>query len=266
MNAVTLRRVKEQVLDDLPDKVEDIRTCRMTAGQEELYREIERERIAALAASVLDAGQEIPYVHVFAALTRLKQVCDHPELIDPDRGDAGSGKLEVVDELLDEALGSEQQVVVFSHYVKMIRLLERHLSERGIRSLVLTGQTRDRGRVVGRFNSGQHERVLLASLLAGGEGIDLTGASVVIHLDRWWNPAREDQATDRVHRMGQKRFVQVFKLVTRDSVEERIDRIIRDKARLLEEVVPPTEDVVRSLGRGELAELLGVPTDPGSTV
>jgi SNF2 family DNA or RNA helicase len=100
--------------------------------------------------------------------------------------------------------------------------------------------------------------VLLASLLAGGVGIDLTGASVVIHYDRWWNPAREDQATDRVHRLGQRRFVQVFKLITRNTIEERIDALIRSKIQLIEEIVTPTEELVRKLSRDELAELLDV--------
>jgi SNF2 family DNA or RNA helicase len=98
--------------------------------------------------------------------------------------------------------------------------------------------------------------VLLASLLAGGVGIDLTAASVVIHYDRWWNPAKEDQATDRVHRMGQRRFVQVVKLVTRSTIEERIDELIRAKVALFEQVVAPTEDLLRGLSREELARLL----------
>jgi len=130
------------------------------------------------------------------------------------------------------------------------------LGKRDIGHLILTGSTRDRSRIVRRFNSEQHERVLLASLLAGGVGIDLTGASVVIHYDRWWNPARENQATDRVHRIGQRRFVQVFKLITRRTIEERIDALIRSKIELIEEVVTPTEELVGKLSRMELAKLL----------
>jgi SNF2 family DNA or RNA helicase len=172
----------------------------------------------------------------------------------PDR----SGKLEVFEQILEEALDGDHQVVVFSQYVKMIELLSKYLERRDIRHLVLTGQTRDRSRIVRRFNSEQHERVLLASLLAGGVGIDLTGASVVIHYDRWWNPAKENQATDRVHRLGQRRFVQVFKLITRDTIEERIDEMIRSKTRLIDEVVAPTEELVHGLSRKELAALLDI--------
>jgi SNF2 family DNA or RNA helicase len=155
----------------------------------------------------------------------------------------------------------------------MIKVLEDHLDRRKISHLVLTGETRDRGRIVRRFNSEQHERVLLASLLAGGVGIDLTGASVVLHYDRWWNPAKENQATDRVHRMGQRRFVQVFKLITRDTIEERIDELIRSKVELMDRVVAPTEEVINRLDRREIVDLLDLEieeksdrVDPASVV
>lgn len=262
LSALTLRRVKEQVLADLPDKVEDLRYCRLADEQQALYRAVHSQQAPEIAAMLRDPSRDVPYMHIFALLTRLKQVCDHPALVasgpsSPDR----SGKLEVFEQILEEALDGDHQVVVFSQYVKMIELLSRYLERRDIRHLVLTGQTRDRSRIVRRFNSEQHERVLLASLLAGGVGIDLTGASVVIHYDRWWNPAKEDQATDRVHRLGQRRFVQVFKLVTRDTIEERIDAMIRSKTRLIDEVVAPTEELVRGLNRTELAALLDLSID-----
>ncbi len=257
---LTLRRVKEKVLDDLPPKQEDLRICRLTERQAELYRALAGRELPAIAERLADPEAEVPYLPILALITRLKQVCDHPALVTggPPSPEA-SGKLQMLDELLDEALAAERQVVVFSQYVKMIELLARHLGRRRIPHLVLTGQTRDRDRVVRRFNSGRHEPVLLASLLAGGVGIDLTAASVVIHYDRWWNPAKEDQATDRVHRIGQRRFVMVYKLLTADTIEERIDRLIRSKAELMETVVAPTEGMLRQLSRKELAELLGIP-------
>ena len=264
LSVITLRRLKEQVLSELPAKIEDLRYCRLTSEQRAVYRTVLRQKAPAIARQLKDKASEIPYIHIFALLTRLKQVCDHPGLVDSAAGRGESGKLVVFDEILEEALATEQQVVVFTQYVTMVRLLERHLDRLGVEHLVLTGETRKRGQVIRRFNSGQHERVLLASLLAGGVGIDLTGASVVIHYDRWWNPAKEDQATDRVHRIGQRRFVQVFKLVTRDTIEERIDRIIRDKLKLIDEVVAPTDEVVRSLGRKELADVLGIDLAQGA--
>jgi len=259
MSVLTLRRLKDHVLDDLPDKVEDLRSCRLTTAQRVLYEDIHGQKAPQIAEQLRDPSAEIPYMHIFALLTRLKQACNHPALVGDGRVPAGgSGKLEVFDQILDEALAADHNVVVYSQYVKMIELLAQHLQTRDISALTLTGATRDRSRVIRRFNSGQHERVLLASLLAGGVGIDLTGASVVVHYDRWWNPAKENQATDRVHRIGQKRFVQVFKLVTRDTIEERIDAMIRRKSQLLDEVVAPTDQIVRRLDRNDLAELLGV--------
>jgi hypothetical protein len=262
LSVLTLRRIKDQVLADLPDKVEDVRYCRLLAKQRALYESIEELRAREIAAQLRDPGAEIPYIHIFALLTRLKQICDHPVLVDDSMtSSADSGKIEVLDQILDEALEGDHHVVVFSQYVTMIDFLSTHLDRRHVPHLVLTGSTRDRGRIIRRFNSEQHERVLLASLLAGGVGIDLTGASVVIHYDRWWNPAKENQATDRVHRIGQKRFVQVFKLVTRDTVEERIDELIRSKLKLMEQVVAPTEDVLRVFDRRELAAMLGIKID-----
>lgn len=261
LGVLTLRRLKEQVLSDLPEKVEDIRYCSMTPAQRTMYQSIHSGAMPEIVAMLKDNEQEIPYVHIFALMTRLKQVCDHAALGTPDKTATGmsSGKLEVFDEILDESTDSGQQVVVFSQYVKMLELLSQHLDTRKISHLSLTGSTRDRGRVIRRFNSGQHEGVLLASLLAGGVGIDLTGASVVVHYDRWWNPAKENQATDRVHRMGQKKFVHVFKLVTRNTIEERIDEMIREKSALFEEVVVPTEAIMRTLDRHEIARVLDIP-------
>jgi SNF2 family DNA or RNA helicase len=245
------------VLADLPEKFEDIRYCHLLPSQEAIYRSIHRSRSREIIDLLREEEAEIPYMHIFALLTRLKQVCDHPALVEGEGAAAGeSAKTEILDEILDEALDGGLQVVVFSQYVKMIELMSSHLDRRKIDHLVLTGESRDRGRIVRRFNSEQHERVLLASLLAGGVGIDLTGASVVLHYDRWWNPAKENQATDRVHRIGQRRFVQVFKLITRNTIEERIDELIRTKVDLMERVVAPTEDFISSLGRDELIGLL----------
>jgi superfamily II DNA or RNA helicase len=263
LSVLTLRRIKDQVLDDLPDKVEDIRYCRMTGRQLELYDTVRELGSAEIASHLQDPATDVPYIHIFALLTRLKQICDHPVLVEESlSASSHSGKIEVLEQILDEALDGNYSAVVFSQYVTMIDYLSNHLQKQKIPHLVLTGSTRDRGRIVRRFNSEQHERVLLASLLAGGVGIDLTGASVVIHYDRWWNPAKENQATDRVHRIGQKRFVQVFKLVTRDTVEERIDDLIRSKIELMEQVVTPTEDVLKTFDRKELAALLGIEIEP----
>ncbi|HUF78419.1 MAG TPA: DEAD/DEAH box helicase, partial [Thermoanaerobaculia bacterium] len=224
-----LRRTKAAVLDELPEKIEDLRLCALSEDQIGLYREAIEARGAELVGQLREGSGPVPYIHIFALLNLLKQICDHPALAlgDLERaGDYASGKWDLFRELLDESLDSGQKVVVFSQYLGMIGLIERHLRELGAPYVTLTGSSRDRGELVDRFNRDPDCRVFVGSLKAGGQGIDLVGGSVVIHYDRWWNAAREDQATDRVHRMGQRRAVQVFKLVTEGTLEEKIHAII----------------------------------------
>jgi SNF2 family DNA or RNA helicase len=168
-----------------------------------------------------------------------------------------SGKWDLFVELLDESLGSGQKVVVFSQYVKMLQLIESYLHDRKIEFATIKGHTRNRAEPVRRFNHDPDCMVFSASLRASGLGIDLTGGSVVIHYDRWWNSAREDQATDRVHRIGQRRGVQVFKLVTENTLEEKIDLIITRKRQLMESVVRQDDQLLlKHFSREELIELM----------
>ncbi len=226
-----LRRTKAQVLPELPEKILDRRYCELTPDQKDLYRQVvgsQGKEIRGLIAR----GETLRYTHVFAALNYLKQICDHPAIFGESAAGVSSGKWELYRELLDEALDSGLKVVVFSQYVRMLKLIERDLEARDIGFATIKGETRNRGAMVERFRSDPDCRVFTASLRAGGVGIDLTAGSVVIHYDRWWNQAREDQATDRVHRIGQTRGVQVIKLITRGTIEEKIDRIIEAKGRL----------------------------------
>ena len=254
-----LRRTKGQVSAGLPEKVEDRRSCEMTPGQAELYRRLLSERGSPLR-SALEGPGPVSTLHVFALLDKLKQLSDHPDLLlppgSPPSGET-SGKWEAFTELLDEALGSGLKVVVFSQYLRMLDRIEAHLTSLGIGHAGIRGATADRAAPIARFRDDPECLVFAASLKAAGLGIDLTPASVVVHYDRWWNKAREDQATDRVHRIGQKRGVQVITLVTRGTVEERIDRLIAAKARLAEEVVPEDDPrVFRRFSREELRDLL----------
>jgi len=255
-----LRRLKGSVLEELPDKIEDIRTCRLSQDQVALYREAVSSRGRALAEELKAAGRPIPYIHIFALLNLLKQICDHPALVsdpgeDPER--CRSGKWDLFQELLQESLDSGQKVVVYSQYLRMIELIAGHLGRLGVDFVTLTGRSRNRGRIISRFNDDPGCRVFAGSLRAGGLGIDLVAASVVIHYDRWWNAAREDQATDRVHRIGQRRGVQVFKLVTEGTLEEKISALIEKKRRLLEEVVPEDDPrVLKSFSREDLIGFL----------
>jgi len=253
----TLRRLKQSVLDELPEKIEDIRYCELTDYQVKLYRDAIDSRARGIVASLQDENGSIPYIHIFALLTLLKQICNHPALVEkkrPAEDAAVSGKWELFQELLTESLDSGQKVVVYSQFAEMVRIIADDLAEKEIGHVVLTGASRNRGRLIEAFNNDPECRVFVGSLKAGGTGIDLVAGSVVIHYDRWWNAAREDQATDRVHRIGQRRGVQVFKLGT---LEEKISAIIEKKRKLMADIVREDDPgLLKSFDRQELLRFL----------
>ncbi len=252
-----LRRTKAQVLTQLPPKIVDKRYCELTSEQRTLYRRVMESRAKPLRAQ-LRAGGAISYVHIFAALNYLKQICNHPASAGGGFGaDVTSGKWEMFTDLLDECMTSGLKVVVFSQYLSMLALIEDHLFRNDIGYASIKGATKERGAEIRRFHEDPDCRVFTASLRAGGLGIDLTSASVVIHYDRWWNQAREDQATDRVHRLGQNKGVQVIKLITRGTIEEKIDQLIAQKGALATEIVRPDDpSLVKQFTRDELDDLL----------
>ncbi|MEO1368416.1 MAG: helicase-related protein, partial [Acidobacteriota bacterium] len=248
---------------ELPEKIEDVRRCTLSDEQVALYREVLETRARPLVATLrTESGRPLPYLHIFAVLDLLKQICDHPALVSGEAADVDrltSGKWDLYREILRECLDGGEKVVVFSQYLGMLEIMAGHLRTLGVDFARLQGSTpaEERGRLIDRFNKDPDCRVFLASLKAGGTGIDLVGGSVVIHYDRWWNAAREDQATDRVHRLGQKRAVQVFKLVTEGTLEERIAGMIEEKRDLLDAVVQEDDPTLRKLfDRSQLLELL----------
>ena len=258
-----LRRLKGTVLKELPEKIEDIRACELSEDQVKLYRDAISRRGAELVNALRKASQPVPYLHIFALLSLLKQICNHPALVEGTVKDYcryQSGKWELFTELLSESLDSGQKVVVYSQYLDMLNIMESDLSERKVEFAKLTGASRNRGDIIDRFNTDADCRVFLGSLKAGGIGIDLVAASVVIHYDRWWNAAREDQATDRVHRIGQQRGVQVFKLVTSGTLEEKIAAIIDKKRNLMNGVVKEDDPgLLKSFTREQLLDMLSLP-------
>jgi len=253
-----MRRTKNQVLPDLPAKIEDIRHCGMSDEQITLYKEVLALKARPLLEQLQNENSSVPYLHVFATISLLKQICDHPALVTKsgDYKRHASGKFDLLKELLEEALGSGHKIVIFSQYLEMIEIIKKHLTSLGVGHVALTGQSRDRGSIIQKFQTDESCRVFVGSLLAGGIGIDLTAASVVVHYDRWWNASKENQATDRVHRIGQNKNVQVLKLVTRGTLEEKIDRLINSKRSLFEKFVDRDEEIFKNLSRLELIELL----------
>ncbi len=253
-----LRRLKKDVLTELPPKTEEKRYCTLVPAQIVMYKDLVSERGSKLIAKLKDESQPVEYIHIFALLTKLKRLCDHPKLVMNGNSPKGatSGKFELFKEIMEETLESGEKVVVFSQYLEMLDIIGDWLNGIGARYETLRGSTMNRGKVVERFQNDPDCNVFLGSLMAGGLGIDLTSASVVIHYDRWWNAAREDQATDRVHRIGQTRGVQVFKLITRGTLEEKIDAMITTKATLMNSIVESDDAVFKTFSRKELIELL----------
>ncbi len=258
-----LRRRKEEVLFDLPEKIEEVSHCELSLDQRLLYGDLLNKVRDRLLQELKDDANPVPYLHIFSVLSGLKQICNHPAAylkIPEAYGQYQSGKWELFTELLNEALESGQKVVVFSQYLAMLDIMGSYLKENNIGYAEIRGATAKRGEEVHRFNEKPDCLVFLGSLQAAGLGIDLTAGSVVIHYDRWWNAAREDQATDRVHRIGQTRGVQVFKLVTKGTFEEKIDEMISRKGKLMEEVVGIDDyRFMKQFDRHELMQLLSSP-------
>jgi SNF2 family DNA or RNA helicase len=248
------------VLLELPEKIEEIAYCDLSDEQQELYKKTFLLHKEALLQDLESNTKPVPYLHVFSLLSTLKQICDHPCLLTKQLEafqTHKSGKWDLFVELLQEIRDSGQKVVVFSQYLGMLDMMELYLKEHQIGYAGIRGSTRDRKEQLDLFKADPKCEVFLASLQAAGVGIDLVSASVVIHYDRWWNPARENQATDRVHRIGQNRGVQVFKMVTKGTIEEHIHRLIEKKRALTEGVLGfDDQDQIKGLNREELLHLL----------
>ncbi|WP_233223646.1 DEAD/DEAH box helicase [Amycolatopsis sp. CA-128772] len=253
-----LRRRKSDpdIAPELPPKTETDRFVPLTAEQTTLYEAVVRENLAEIRETqgIKRRGQ------VLQLLTELKQICNHPAqfLKEPHGALTGrSGKLAAFEELLDVILDEGESVLVFSQYVQLCRLLRRRLQDRGLPTELLSGDSSPAKRqdMVDRFQAGEIP-VFLLSLKAGGVGLNLTRATHVIHYDRWWNPAVEDQATDRAYRIGQDRPVQVHRLIAEGTLEERIAQVLEKKRGLAESIVGAGEDWITELSDDELADLV----------
>ncbi len=255
-----LRRRKSEVLQELPEKSEDKSYCDLSKEQLELYQgTLEKDR-DELILQLRDRDTKVNFVHVFALLSRLKQICNHPALVEKDPANYkkyASGKWDLFVELMEEARESQQKVVVFSQYLYMLDIIEHFLKERGWGYAQIRGDTVNRREELKRFQEDPDCLVFIGSLQAAGLGIDLTAASVVIMYDRWWNAARENQAIDRVHRIGQKWGVQVYKLITKGTIEEKIDVMISKKGQLMEDIVTADDQsALKKFSRSDLIDLL----------
>ncbi len=250
-----LRRMKKDVLTELPDKYETKMLTDLSEGQKLIYLSYLENIRSELHSEIEESGVEKNRMKILAALTRLRQICCHPSTF-LDNYQGGSGKLELLMELIPEAIANDHRILVFSQFTSMLRIIEGELKDLDIPYFYLEGSTatQDRNDYVKRFNSGEG-KVFLISLKAGGTGLNLTGADTVIHYDPWWNPAVEDQATDRAYRIGQLNKVHVMKLITKGTIEEKIFKLQRRKKELSDSIISSKEVFINSLSKEELEEL-----------
>lgn len=250
-----LRRMKKDVLQELPAKIETRTVCDMTEEQQRLYQALLLQSRQAFEQEIGVNGYARSQIFILALLTRLRQVCCHPALVNHAYS-GSSGKLLLLEELLAECLAAGHRVLVFSQFTQMLELIRKRQADLGQSVFYLDGQVsaEDRLDQVERFNSGEG-RVFLISLRAGGTGLNLVGADTVIHFDPWWNPAVQDQATDRAYRIGQENVVQVFKLYTRQTIEEKILALQAKKQNLIDAVIKPGQDLLTHMTLEEVRSL-----------
>jgi SNF2 family DNA or RNA helicase len=250
-----LRRMKKDVLTELPDKYETKMLTDLSEGQKLVYLSFLENIRSEIHSEIEVNGVEKSRMKILAALTRLRQICCHPSTF-LENYQGGSGKLELLMEIIPEAIANEHRILVFSQFTSMLRIIEGELKDLDISYFYLEGATptEDRNDYVKRFNAGEG-KVFLISLKAGGTGLNLTGADTVIHYDPWWNPAVEDQATDRAYRIGQQNKVHVMKLITKGTIEEKIFKLQRKKKELSDSIISSKEVFINTLSKEELEEL-----------
>jgi superfamily II DNA or RNA helicase len=252
-----LRRLKKEVAKDLPEKIEQVSFCELTAEQQEIYQKVLEAGRKEVLEAVGDQGAQKSRMVILTALLRLRQVCCDLRLLELEKVAAtNSSKVELFHELLQEVLDGGHRVLVFSQFVKMLHLLRDALDQQQIKYAYLDGSTVDRAKVVQDFQSNRDVPVFLISLKAGGVGLNLTAADTVIHFDPWWNPAVEAQATDRAHRIGQTQVVTSYKLIARGTVEEKILNLQNRKRELIAATLSGEEDLASALTWEELQGLL----------
>ncbi len=252
-----LRRMKSDVLDDLPPVSEIVYHCQLSDVQMQLYKSYAESARDELVKLVQRDGFDRVQIHVLATLTRLKQICCHPAIFakeTPEPGD--SAKYDMLLDLLQTLVEGKHKTVIFSQYTRMLQIMKKDLELRGIRFSYLDGSSKNRLDIVKEFNEDESISVFLVSLKAGGTGLNLVGADTVIHYDMWWNPAVESQATDRVHRLGQKNSVSAYKLITLGTIEEKIAEMQKRKKGLVKKVVSCDDEAIAKLTWEDVLELL----------
>ncbi len=249
-----LRRTKSQVAKELPPKTEVMVNVEMTPHQRTLYSITNDACKSSVMQAIETQGINSTRMHILQALTRLRQICCHPVLVDPSyKGD--SGKFEALDDLVENVVAEKHKALVFSQFTSVLELIRARLDKNKIPCEYLTGQTANRQKPVDNFQTNDDIQVMLISLKAGGVGLNLTAADYVIMVDPWWNPAAENQAADRAYRIGQTKPVFVYKLITQDSVEQRVVEFQKSKQALFDAIITAEPSIFKSLEKDDIARL-----------
>jgi SNF2 family DNA or RNA helicase len=252
-----LRRTKEKVLKELPAKIQQVSHCQLGSEQNILYQEILKNVKNDLAEVVAEKGFAKSQIHILAGLTKLRQVCNHPVLLLKDKNHKkyASAKLELFSQLVNEIVSAGKKVLVFSQFTQMLDILAKELEAQEIGYHYLSGKTNNRKELVQDFNHNEKIPVFLISLKAGGTGLNLTSADNVIIFDPWWNPSVENQAIDRAHRIGQKNSVNVYRLIVKGTIEEKIVALQNKKKSLFDNMIGESNDLFKKLTWSDVKEL-----------
>lgn len=256
INPFVLRRIKTQISIDLPPKKESILYADLSDDQKQLYQDIVAQNRQMISQRIEDLGFPKARFHIFSLLTKLRQICCHPALLDEKYAHMTSAKFELLKHRVCEVCHNNHKIVIFTQFIGMVKLIETALTQSKVSFVALTGQTQNRQQVVEKFDSDPTIQVCLMSLKAGGVGINLTAADYVFHFDPWWNPAVENQASDRIHRIGQDKPVFIYKMISQGTIEEKICDIQNEKRVLYDKVLNPHGIQTTPFLQSELDHLL----------
>ncbi|MCB9594366.1 MAG: SNF2 helicase associated domain-containing protein [Sandaracinaceae bacterium] len=254
---LVMRRTKAEVAPELPEKIQQEIVVPMADEQSKLYKQMLKQVRDSVLSEVESKGIGRAQIQILAALTRMRQVACDPRLtnLNGEWSDETSGKLQALREIVEEAIAGGHRMLIFSQFVSMLTLIRSMMEEVGATYEYLDGSTKDRQERVNHFNNDESVNAFLISLKAGGTGLNLTGADTVVHFDPWWNPAVEDQATDRAHRIGQEKVVTVYRLIARDSVEEKILKLSEKKRELVSNVLTTESTPLKGLTKADIDDL-----------
>ena len=250
-----MRRQKSQVAKDLPEKIESVKYSQMTDTQAERYEEVKSFYRNQILETIEKSGVKKSQMLLLQGLTQLRQIANHPLMVDQEF-EGGSGKMEDVVYTIQEALSEGHKILIFSQFVKHLKIMSDYFDNKELTYAYLDGSTKDRQAEVEKFQNNKDIKLFLISLRAGGLGLNLTEADYVFLLDPWWNPAIEEQAVDRAHRIGQKRNVFTYKFIAKDTVEEKILKLQQNKLKLASDLITTEESFVKKLTSEDITELL----------